>query len=332
MTWERRDACMSIEEVIERNTGMTVSEFLTPGPPTDICGLDGTVSRIKAAIEHNETITIFGDYDVDGITASAILWSVLKILGNTASIRLPKRFSEGFGFSMNAAEEISEGLLITVDNGISAAESIKKVKEKGVSVIVIDHHLPNGELPDADYIIDPHVSKIRDDDFEDWCGAGLAYRVSLKLLQHYLKGYNEKMYVRMTNHIVQLAALGTICDVMPLVKDNRFIVKEGLKQINERPCKGIRALLDATETYHVDETTCGFKLGPIINAAGRMMDDGAMLSFDVLTACIRGTEKTLEALAEELVSLNEKRKISVFEAMEKPSTQLLTTAYSATIR
>lgn len=317
MVWEKKDACMSIEEVIERNTGMSIDEFLDPGEPTEISGLSDVVNRIEEAIDNNEKITIFGDYDVDGITASAILWSVFKILGNTANIRLPKRFSEGFGFSLAAADEISEGLLITVDNGISAIEPIRKIKEKGVSVIVVDHHLAGDELPNADYIIDPHVNKVSETDFEEWCGAGLAYRIALELLKHYLEGENEKRYLRTVSYIEQLATLGTICDVMPLVRDNRAIVLNGLREINERPCKGLNALLIATNVEYVDESVCGFKIGPIINAAGRMLDDGAMLAFDVLTACARGGEKPLDVLATELVELNEKRKSTVFEAMEK---------------
>ena len=147
MKWKKRDECMTIDDVIKRNIG----EFKENYPETKIVNLSEAVERIYVAIQTGELITIFGDYDADGVTGAAILWATIRIMSGTAPvIRLPRRFSEGYGFSMTAADEMDEGLLITVDNGISAFEPIKAVKDKGMSVIVLDHHLPDERMPEAD--------------------------------------------------------------------------------------------------------------------------------------------------------------------------------------
>ena len=302
MKWTKRDECMNIEDVIKRNVG----EISDDCPEAEIVHLKETVDRINKAILLDEQITIFGDYDADGITGAAILWATIRIISGTDPvIRLPRRFSEGYGFSMQAADEVYDGLLITVDNGISAFEQIRSVKDRGVSVIVIDHHLPGEKLPDADIIIDPHCFKSGRDDFEDWCGSGLAYRVCKELL----KTVNDDvMRARTLAYIQQLASVGTVCDVVPLLRDNRKLVIDGLKSINTMPCKGLRAILNSTGTTYVDETTCGYLIGPVLNAAGRMEDDGAMLSFDVLTNCNRVGAGDLDSTVMSLISLNDRRK------------------------
>lgn len=311
MKWTKRDASTTIDEVVKRNVGGELSDITEETP---IVNLDKAVNRIADAISAKEKITIFGDYDVDGVTSSSILWTTINVLSGVApNIRLPRRFSEGFGFSLKAADEISEGLLITVDNGIAAVEAIKAVKAKGVDVLVIDHHLPGETMPDADIIVDPHCFKANPDDFEDWCGAGLAYRICKELIE---KTDNDRLKNGTLSYIIQLAALGTICDVMPLVKDNRAIVISGLEAVNTKPCRGLKAICELTETEVVDETTCGFLIGPTINAAGRMKDDGAMMAFDVITACNRAGAGQLSQTAKELIELNELRKAKVSSATE----------------
>ena len=310
MKWTKRDECTNIEDVIKRNVG----ELGDDCPETEIVHLREAVDRINRAILSDEQITIFGDYDADGITGAAILWATIRIISGTDPvIRLPRRFSEGYGFSTQAADEVFDGLLITVDNGISAFEQIKCLKDKGVSVIVIDHHLPSENLPDADIIIDPHSFKSGKEDFEDWCGSGLAYRVCKELLKTVK---DDVMRARTLAYIQQLAAVGTVCDVVPLLRDNRKLVIDGLKSINTMPCKGLRAILNSTGTTYVDETTCGYLIGPVLNAAGRMEDDGAMLSFDVLTNCNRVGAGDLDGTVMSLISLNDRRKTEVSIAME----------------
>lgn len=310
MKWKKRDECTTIDDVIKRNIG----EFKENYPETGIVNLPEAVERIYEAIRTGEQITIFGDYDADGVTGAAILWATIRIMSDTApNIRLPRRFSEGYGFSMTAAEEMNEGLLITVDNGITAFEPVKCVKDKGMSVIILDHHLPDDKLPEADMIVDPHCFKHNNDDFEDWCGSGLAYRVCKELLK---KLENEVLRARTNAYILQLAAVGTVCDVVPLLRDNRMIVINGLKSINTMPCKGIAAILSVTGTTYVDESTCGYLIGPMLNAAGRMEDDGAMRSFDALTACNREGSADLESTVAALATLNDRRKTDVSDAME----------------
>lgn len=313
MVWKKRDECSTIEEVIKRNTRLETLDYESQ---TNIRYLENAAERIIEAVNNNETITIFGDYDADGVTASSILWATIMTLRpeKPAVVRLPRRFSEGYGISLKACNEFNEGLVITVDNGISAIEPIKALKEKGISVVVVDHHLAKEELPDADIIVNPHVYKYNDDDFEDFCGAGLAYRICDYIIEKMVD--DEKKSSQMRSYFLQLAAIGTVCDVMPLIKDNRNIVIKGLASINDKPCRGLAAILEATETYSVDETTCGFLIGPIINACGRMKDDGAIMAFDVLTSCKRiGTEKLKNTVAE-LVSLNDKRKDDVATAIK----------------
>ncbi len=315
MKWIKRDSLASIEEVIERNTGFSIKELKNCDEETPISNLDRAISTISSFITDKKPITIFGDYDADGITSSSILWATIMTIGKfEPGIRLPRRFSEGFGFSPKAASEINEGLLITVDNGIAAIEAIKIAKEKGITVVVLDHHLPGDVLPNADVIVDPHLYKVSLNDFEDWCGAGIAYRVCKRLLLE--STIDENLKEAMMAYITQLSAIGTVCDVMPLIKDNRKIVIEGLNYINSKPCKGLKAILEMTETAKVDETTCGFLLGPLLNAAGRMEDDGALLAFDVLTACRRTGAKRLKECIQELIVLNDKRKADVNEALE----------------
>lgn len=315
MEWIRRDSCKTIEDVIERNTNTSIDKFIDVNVETEIPGLNEAYEMILKAITDGEHITIFGDYDADGVTSTAILWSAIRMLsGKNPTARLPRRFSEGYGFSMKAVDEINEGLLITVDNGIAAVEPIAKIKEKGVSVIIIDHHLAGDEVPKADVIVNPHYQKNNESDFHEWCGAGLAYRLCKKLIPHF--SCSDKIKRAMHSYFIQLAAIGTVCDVMPLVKDNRKIVIEGLKELNQNPCKGIKAILTETETEYVDEMTCGFLLGPMINAAGRMEDDGPMVAFDLLTASNREGSCSIETNASALVEYNTKRKALVAEALE----------------
>lgn len=183
MTWEKRGNARNITEVIQENSSLKLSEvaFQTVIPPSLIVGIDEAAETINQALADGTKITVVGDYDADGITASAILWFVLQYLGNRPSIRLPKRYSEGYGMSDRIVEEIDEGLILTVDNGISAVQEIEKAKAKGLSVIVLDHHIAGDILPPADIIVDPHISP-NENAFTDYCGAGLAFKLAQSLI------------------------------------------------------------------------------------------------------------------------------------------------------
>lgn len=311
MIWKKKDSCNSVKEVVERNTGMSVHDLLNPERLPYLTNLDKCADRILLAVQNRERITIIGDYDVDGITSSSILFLLLKHLGVTPRVRLPRRFSEGYGMSKAMVDEIDSGLLITVDNGIACMEEIQRAKEKGLSVIIIDHHLSD-VVPDADIVLDPHV--VAHDTFIHYCGAGLSYRVSLAVLQRCVPSPEQN---RLLELLKGFAAIGTIADVMPLVGDNRHIVIEGMKAINDGyVTSGMRALLQSLKLSCVDEETIGFQLAPVMNAAGRLRDTGAMTVFKLI-ASESSDENKLTDVAMQLITLNNERKALVSEALEK---------------
>lgn len=305
MQWLKRDSGNSVLEVVMHNSGMTKSDLLSPQEtkPFDIEGMVEASSMIKAAIKDNTPISIMGDYDADGITASSILYLTMRHLGITPTVRLPKRMSEGYGLSADAVHEFSKGLLITVDNGISAHEAISEAKSLGFKVIIMDHHLPSETLPNADIIVDPHIHPDKNG-FEDYCGAGLAYKLAQILASDSI----------LLDHLCSLAAIGTIADSVPLRGDNRYIVKRGLNLIARGKIPlGLKALLNIADISHCDEKDIGFRIGPMLNAAGRMYDDGARVSFEALTA---ENEGNANRISEQLIKINEERKSSTAQNME----------------
>lgn len=314
MKWIKKDSASSIAEVVERNTHLSIQDFLNPGKDPYLTNLTEAVDFIKKEIAKGTKISIIGDYDCDGITSSTILSLAIKeASGTEPHVRIPRRFSEGYGLSMKIIDEIDDGLIVTVDNGITAIEQIKEAKKKGLKVVVIDHHLPVTDtiLPDADVILDPHA--IPGSAFIDYCGAGLAYRVAKLLIPNH----------PLLTSLCALASIGTVADVMPLVGDNRIIVMNGMAAINARNVTtGLRMLLEEMKIEWVTEGDYGFKLGPVMNAAGRLSDDGPMdvvqvlkTNFDILDNAER-----LEALrnnVKKLVQNNEKRRELVRVSMRE---------------
>ena len=304
MKWIKRDSAVTIEDVVERNTGIPINEFLHPSNDIHIEGLQDASNVIQNAIAMKMPITIYGDYDCDGITSSAILFLLLINLGyENVTVILPKRFSEGYGLSQKGVDRINSGLLITIDNGITAVDEIKAAKEKGLSVVVIDHHLPreDGQIPAADVIVDPNA--IPGSDFCGYCGAGLAFKLACIMLD------DEETIDKLS----ALAAIGTVADVMPLVNDNRNIVVRGLKRMSSgKNLPGLAALLNCLEMYEVTEGDIGFKIGPILNAAGRMKDAGATEAFNLLV----GDRSSARQRAESLIKINEERKAVVLSGIE----------------
>lgn len=307
MNWKARNKCNTVLDVVTSLSGMTEEELLNPTAceSSQIENLSAAAELISAAIADKMPVSIMGDYDADGITSSSILYHMLQAMGITPHVRLPHRFSEGYGLSVNAVTEFEPGLLITVDNGIAAVEAIRAAKDKGMRVVILDHHLPGDALPDADVIVDPHIHP-EENGFVDYCGAGLAY----KLAQHMMPGKTAFLA-----QMVALAAIGTVADSMPLCGDNRIIVKKGLEQMSDinrnSLTPGLRALLKAAEVYSIDEQDIGFKVGPMLNAAGRLLDDGAHIAFQTLTAF---DDKEGNSFAEQLIELNTKRKTLTAEA------------------
>ncbi len=237
-------------------------ELLSPGELSDpylMKDMDRAVERIRRAVEGFEHIAVYGDYDADGVTATALLYTYLQEKGANVSFYIPQRDSEGYGMNMAAVDTLSrEGveLIVTVDNGVSAGEEIAYAKSLGMDVVVTDHHQPQETLPDAP-VIDAH----REDDqspFKELCGAG----VVLKLLMA-LEGDRGAVLEQYGD----LAALGTVGDSVSLTGENRRIVQRGLEIANRRERPGLAALLDSEQ---VTSTKLAFSVIPCINATGRM--------------------------------------------------------------
>lgn len=312
MKWKQRGNTTTVLETVMQLSGMTEQELVSPLPcsPQNIQNLSKAAERIKSAIAAKEPISIMGDYDCDGVTAGSILYFLLRELGATPTVRFPKRMSEGYGLSVKAVDEFqAPGLLITVDNGIAANEAIQHAKDRGLDVIILDHHLPGDILPPADIIVDPHIEPEKNG-YVEYCGAGLSFKLS----QLFLKNQD------LLKTITALAAIGTIADGVSLTGDNRYIVMHGLPLLKAHDvCCGLNALTKTAEIYAFDEGDIGFKIGPMINAAGRMYDDGANIAFQAITA---ESKFAAEQACEVLVKCNDERKEKTSEAVERAEQQI----------
>lgn len=300
MKWiKRRPECKTIKDVVLANVGMSEADFLSPTKNYFINGLTEAATVIKKAMSKGEKITLVADYDADGVCSGTILKLVFDALGYNLNVRIPRRFSEGYGISEKIIDEIDSGLLITADNGIAAPDAIQKAKDKGLTVIVTDHHLPGEKLPPADIIIDPNAIPASAA-FNGYCGAGIVYKLAIELL-----GKDHKIIPK----LVSLAAIATVADVMPLIEENRLIVAAGLVQMvtYEGRTTGLGALLEVCEMDRViTEKNIAFKIAPIINAASRMADNGAETSYNLLS--FNGKLETARDMALALYEINERRK------------------------
>lgn len=315
--FKKRDNSKDIASVIERNTKMPIANFLMDVRLPIIDGIKKAVEFVKNYINTHPdcNITIVGDYDSDGINATAIMYWVFAKLNLTKNltIRIPKRISEGYGLNPKIIEEIPSGLLITVDNGIAAHEAIQMAKDKGLAVIVTDHHLPPKDenqkdiLPNADIIVDTHIDGDKSE-FHDYCGAAIAYAFAREMFP------DAKLYP-----LLVLASIATITDVMPLVGANRTLVKDGLECINKgKNVPGLSTLIQEMGLSHIDEYNYGFDLGPAFNAPGRLYDEGAQKVLELLMA--KRDDRSMPYRARNLIAINNVRKGKVREAMELAET------------
>jgi single-stranded-DNA-specific exonuclease len=225
-----------------------------------------SVNQIKSAIANGEKITIYGDYDVDGITATALLFLYLKSQGANVHTYIPQRENEGYGLNLNAIQHISQmgtTLIITVDTGISAIEEAKLALEIGVCLIITDHHQPRDILPNAYAIINPNQNGC-EYPFKQLSGVGVAFKLACAI--------SGKTQIELLEQFGDLVCLGTVADVVPLIDENRIIVKTGLEIISRQMQVGIKALLKeaAVTSKSISSMTLAFTLAPRINACGRM--------------------------------------------------------------
>ena len=259
--------------------------------------MDKAVERINEAIFDGERICVYGDYDCDGVTSTTILYSYLEAQGADVTYMLPERERDGYGLSNQVVDRIASTgtkLIITVDNGISSVEEAKYIKEKGMELVVTDHHLEGDELPDCVAVVDPHRND-KDCPFEDYAGCGVALKLCCAM-----EGSDEEVM----QEFADIAALGTVADMVPLVGENRKIVLYGLKLLNTYRKPGIEAILEKAGLSEktLDSTSISFGIAPRINAAGRM--GTAERALDLLLA---DDPYSASEMAEEVNVMNSQR-------------------------
>ena len=289
-----------------------VDEFFGCGELSDpflMTDMQKAVEVITAAVENGEQIIVYGDYDCDGVTSAVMLYSYLEQIGAEVGFYIPER-SDGFGMNIPALKRLVENgaqLIITVDNGVSANNEAKFLSEKGVKLVITDHHRPNGELPICEACVNPN----RTDDispFKDLCGAG----VTLKLL---IALENDADFI--IENYADLAAVGTIGDVMPLCGENRFIVRKGMESIANEQNIGLNALVrkSGIKCRQITAEDLAFKICPRINCAGRIAS--AQKAARLL---LSDDPESADMMAEELNELNSRRKTlsdDIYEQIEK---------------
>ena len=281
--------------------------------PMLLTDMDKACARILEAIDKEQTIVVYGDYDVDGVTATALLYQHLKGMGASVKCMLPSREGDGYGLSKNAIQSIHDKgcqLIVTVDNGISALEEAEFAASLGVDLIVTDHHLPHDALPKAVAVVDPR----RADDhspFKGLCGAGVAFKLCAAL-----DGCPPE---EMLDYCGDLAAVGTVADVMPLTGENRTLVKAGLKLLQQTDRPGISALLEEVglEGKPITAENVSYAIAPRINAAGRM--DNAVTALQ-LVLC--EDEERAAELAHKLNEINVARQETEQEIVKAAQEQL----------
>lgn len=299
------------------NRGLTTQKqidgFLTPDYGQDVLDpflfpdMDKAVARIYQAVENKEKIVIHGDYDADGVTSSTVVANVLKTLGADFEVYIPHREKEGYGLSEKTIKLLAKKkikLIITVDCAISNAPEIDLANQKGIDVIVTDHHAEPLKLPAAYAIINPKV-KICNYPFHELAGVGVAYKLAQAIVLRDKKGVFPAGYEKW---LLDLVAIGTVTDVMPLLGENRTLVKYGLVVLNKTRRVGLKQLAQkagiwpVTETELMNSENIGYVLGPRLNAAGRM--DHANSAYELL---ITDNQAEAQKLVDDLEKNNRQR-------------------------
>lgn len=285
-------------------TGELAADFFDPMAglsvsPFSIKDMDKAALRINKAIDNFERIAVYGDYDADGITATCLLYSYLETRGADVIRYIPDRIEEGYGLNISAVESLAQmgvRLIVTVDNGVSAVEEAKKIKELGMELVVTDHHKVGDVLPDAVAVVDPH----REDcpsSFKEFAGVGVAFKLICAL-------EGEECSDDLLDEYGDLVAIGTIGDVVTLTGENRIMVKRGLENINRDPRPGIYSLLLLSSMINkpVTASVVAFTICPRVNAAGRM---GSAYKAVDLMLC--DEDEAAKNLATEIQNMNSSR-------------------------
>ena len=288
-----------------------------PHSPDSLPGVDAALPRLASAVRTGETVAVFGDFDVDGITGTAILCETLERLGARVIPYLPDPVAEGHGMTPLAVERlVSRGatLIVTVDSGVSNAAEVALASLQGADVIITDHHVPPPELPDAVAIVNPRMAG-NQYPFPELCGAGIAYKLASALLR-YLGQPDDPS-------LLELAALGTIADLVPLRGENRYIVQRGLEVLPFTTRRGLRALLRRVKLANrpIRAENVSFQIGPRLNASGRMAHPETSLNL-LLTR----DEGEGERLTTQLEQYNSRRRDLTARSFDIAIEQVMATA------
>ncbi|NOZ22533.1 MAG: single-stranded-DNA-specific exonuclease RecJ [Planctomycetes bacterium] len=284
LTQRLRISPILAQVLMNRNiTGVDAArKFLRPNlsgleDPWDLPDMQKASDRIREAIEQQERIVIYGDYDVDGITATALLLRCLRMAGAEVAYYLPERMEEGYGLNVAALRQFKgEGarLVVTVDCGISAIEEARVARKLGIDLIITDHHEPGPELPDAYALVSPRIAGCTYP-FKDLAGVGIAFKVAWAIGKSFSSGVKvSDDFKDFLTDAVGLAALGTVADVAPICGENRILTAYGLGALGESSSPGIMALLlvSSAEDRRLSTWDISFRIGPRLNAAGRLGD------------------------------------------------------------
>jgi single-stranded-DNA-specific exonuclease len=282
--------------------------FLNPrladmSDPARIPGIAEAAALILGAVRSNRKIVVYGDYDADGLTATALMIRVLRHLGARVDAFIPHRIDDGYGLTMDGLSrclELKPDLLVTVDCGITALDAIREARRRGVTVVVTDHHESGSSLPDAHAIVDPKLGD--DESSQALAGVGVAFKLCHALIKEAAAAAPEgRMDLR---PFLELVAIGTVADVVPLTGENRAMVRYGLGQLSRKPSIGMKALLAVADIKGIIEGHhIGYGLGPRLNAMGRLA--GAQTSLQLLL-CDDPAEA--RKLAQELEEMNIERR------------------------
>ncbi|MEK7354025.1 MAG: single-stranded-DNA-specific exonuclease RecJ [Chloroflexota bacterium] len=284
------------------------------GDPHLLPDMPQAVSRLYRALLSNENIAIYGDFDADGITATALLVQGLSLLNCKATPYIPHRLTEGYGLKTVALETLKRqgiSLVVTVDCGITASSQVKAAKKMGLDIIITDHHTPSDEIPLAKAVVNPKLPG-SNYPFSELAGVGVA----LKLLQALFSGMGKE---KQLDKLTDLVALGTIADMVPLLGENRYLVKRGLELLCSSPRLGIRELMTQSglNTTHLDTDTVSWTIAPRLNAAGRL--EHAMGSYRLL---MTDSPDEARGLAKWLEQKNDERQKLTATTMNKARDQV----------
>jgi len=303
-----------------------VERFIDPklrdlSDPFEIPEMDRAVERIFGAIDRKEAVCIFGDYDVDGVTSIALVRRVLRDYGIESRHFIPIRSSEGYGFGKAALERcMAEGpkpdLLIAVDCGTASVEEIETLRKDGIDVVVVDHHEPSPMgRPPCIAFVNPK-SEAADGSLSYLCAAGVAFKLAHAMLKtRAIEGLDREEYLR---NLLELVAMATIADIVPMIGENRILVCHGLRRLPYTRRPGLRALQEVSGLNgHATSMDIGFRLGPRINAAGRMDNP-----LDALETLLTECRRTAFELAERLDQYNRKRQTHELQIRDEAKNQL----------